>query len=116
MALIGALEGFGARIGGAMEKMVASQSSNEVESVDTVREDAEKVLRVVEKVNEWLDVFEATMVKESKCNGMLSRNLTPTSVLCLLGLTGKVATCHAYSVGLSFVRLSGHIRSAHWCR
>jgi len=33
------------------------------------------------------------------------KNLTPTSVLCLLGLTGNVAPRRAYSVGLSFARL-----------
>jgi hypothetical protein len=63
MALVGALDGLGARIGGAMEKMVAAQT---VESVDMVREDGAKALRAVEKVNERLDVFETVMTKESK--------------------------------------------------
>jgi hypothetical protein len=49
-----------------MEKMVAAQSANTVESVDMVREDAGKVLRAVEKVNERLDEFEAVVAKESK--------------------------------------------------
>jgi len=44
---------------------------------------------------------------------VLSKNFTPTSDLCLLGSTGNVAPLRAYSVGLSFVRLSGRVRSAH---
>jgi len=64
MVLVGALDSLGARIGGSMEKMVAVQSADAVESVE--REDAGKALRAVEKVNEWLDVFEAVMTKESK--------------------------------------------------
>jgi len=64
MALVRALDSLGARIGGAMEKMVAAQMVEE--SVDTVRKDGAKALRAVEKVNEPLDVFKTVMTKESK--------------------------------------------------
>ena len=42
------------------------------------------------------------------------RNLTLTSLLCLLGSTGNIAPRRAYSIGLLFVRLSGCVRSAQW--
>ena len=38
------------------------------------------------------------------------KNLTPTSILRFLDSTGNVAARHAYSVGLSLVRLSGRVR------
>ena len=74
-ALVGALNGLGSRIGGAMEQFVAASVNQErqVASVPTAavndevaRDDARRAMHAVEQVNERLDGFETVMKKENR--------------------------------------------------
>jgi len=74
MALVGALNGLGARIGGAMEQLVAASVIQGEErqaaplaaaNDETAREEARKALLSVERVNGRLDEFETVIKKEN---------------------------------------------------